>query len=63
MRSPEEQEVFLEHGRFGEEEQSLTKAGVPALVKIGLAIVGIGCVCIGAMVLFHVGRDDEGRSL
>jgi hypothetical protein len=60
MRSPDEQEEFLEHGRFGEGNRSLTLAGVPAFVKIGLAFIGVGCACIGAMVLFHIGRDDGG---
>jgi hypothetical protein len=60
MRSPDEQEEFLEHGRFGQGKQRHTRARVPALVKTGLAFIGVGCACIGAMALFHIGRDDGG---
>jgi hypothetical protein len=58
MRGPDEQEEFLEHGRFGEGEQSVRRVRLPPLVKVGFAFIGAGCFCIAAPVILRIGRDD-----
>jgi hypothetical protein len=63
MRSPGEQEDFLERGRFGEGESSVPAVQIPTLAKIGLVLIGIGCACIGVIVIFQIGRDDGGPFL
>ncbi len=59
MRSPEEQEDFLERGRFGEGDQGLT-ARIPLLVGVGLFCFVDGASCLAAMILLDIGRDDGG---
>jgi hypothetical protein len=44
MRSREEQEEFLQHGRFGEGKQSPTRTPVPCLVASGPVLVIAGLV-------------------
>jgi drug/metabolite transporter (DMT)-like permease len=60
MRSPREQEDFLEHGRFGEGDQKLHHTRVDRLVWIGLFFIVAGCACLGSAVIFGIGRDDGG---
>ncbi len=60
MRSPEEQEQFLEHGRFGEGAQAITCAKIHLLVWIGLTFLLVGAALLGWAVVFKVGRDDGG---
>jgi hypothetical protein len=59
MRSPREQEDFLERGRFGEGKQAPTSP-VPPLVGLGLFFIAVGCACLAAIVLLQLGRDDDG---
>jgi len=60
MRSPQEQEDFLEHGRFAEGEQSLGRTRVDRFVWLGLLSIATAGACFGSAVLFQVGRDDGG---
>ena len=63
MRSPEEQEDFLEHGRFGEGDQNLARTKLQVLVWIGLLFFAIAAACFGSIIAFQVGRDDGGPLL
>ena len=60
MRSPEEQEDFLEHGRFGEGTRTMARARVDQLVWIGLVILVAGGALLGSAALFNIGRGDGG---
>jgi hypothetical protein len=44
MRSPQEQDEFLEHGRFGEGHGNPIRTAFSAPVIIGLVLVAIGFV-------------------
>jgi hypothetical protein len=61
VRSPQEQDEFLERGRFGEGDEA--RNGVHRLVWIGLLSIVAGGTCLGAAVLFQIGRDDGGPFL
>jgi|HubBroStandDraft_3_1064219.scaffolds.fasta_scaffold914727_1 hypothetical protein len=63
MRSPEEQDDFLEHGRFNESRAKSDWSAFSTPVTIGLILVVIGFACIGIGVLFGIGRDDGGPFL
>jgi len=58
MRSTEEQEDFLEHGRFGEGTRKRVR--VDQLVWIGLLFLLVGAALFGSVVVFNIGRDDGG---
>ena len=55
MRDTERQEEFLEHGRFGEGEEALTRT------KIGRLLAA--AITFGSVVVFDIGRDDGGPLL
>lgn len=58
MRSPDEQEEFLKHGRFGDEKQKVAKARIPLLVKIGLDFIGMGCATLAtSAILAELARE------
>jgi hypothetical protein len=60
MRSPEQQDDFLEHGRFGEGEQAPKRSSVDRLVWIGLLFLAAAGALLGSAVVFKIGRDDGG---
>jgi hypothetical protein len=60
MRGPERQKEFLEHGRFGEGEESIARTKVDRLLRIGLIFLLAGAVILGSTVVFGIGRDDGG---
>jgi len=58
MRSPAEQEDYLESGRF-----EPTRSGLPKFdrsIWIGLLGIASGCAIFGAAVALGIGRDDGG---
>jgi uncharacterized membrane protein YjjP (DUF1212 family) len=63
MRSPQEQDDFLEHGRFDERRAKFDRPAFSTPVTIGLVLVAIGFACIGIAVLFGIGTDDGGPFL
>ena len=60
MRSPEEQEEFLEHGRFGEGPQEVATARIGKVLWIGLSFLFAAAALLGSAVGFKIGRDDGG---
>jgi hypothetical protein len=60
MRSPKEQDDFLEHGRFGEGAPSLIRTAFSTPVIIGLVLIALGSALAGIAVLLGIGRDDGG---
>jgi hypothetical protein len=60
MRSPEEQEDFLKHGRFGEGSQTIARSKIDKVLCIGLALLLAGGALLGSAVVFRIGRDDGG---
>ncbi|MGH9653323.1 MAG: hypothetical protein ACRD6B_07635 [Bryobacteraceae bacterium] len=60
MRAPDEQEDFLERGRFGEGKQRVGGNTLNPLVKWALIFFGITIVCIAVPVVLSIGRDDGG---
>ncbi|GEM_PF-6802309 len=56
-KSPEEQEDFLQHGRFGEGQPKVRRPLSP-LVKAAMVCFGLAIVSIAVPVLLHIGRDD-----
>lgn len=60
MRSPQEQEEFLKHPRFGEGNPSQIRTAFSKSVIIGFAMIAIGFLFIGSAVIFNIGRDDGG---
>jgi hypothetical protein len=63
MRDTERQEEFLEHGRFGEGEEALTRTKVGRLLWIGLFCLFAAAITFGSVVVFDIGRDDGGPLL
>jgi hypothetical protein len=59
MRSPEEQEDFLERGRFGQSDQTQNHIGIDPFVWAGLLFIVAGCACWGSLALFHIGGHDS----
>jgi hypothetical protein len=57
VHSQEEQEDFLAHGRFGDGE----RVEFNLLVKIGLAFLAMGCVCLGFIALMGPLGMRDGR--
>ena len=55
MRSPEQQDDFLEHGRFGEEEQAPRRSSEDQLVWIGLLFLAVA----GAPLVLSRSRCPE----
>jgi hypothetical protein len=60
VRKPEEQEEFLQHGRFGEGRPSQLRTAFSTPVIVGIAFIVLGFVMIGIAVVFKIGRDDGG---
>jgi hypothetical protein len=60
MRSPEEQEDFLKHGRFGEGTYTLARPKIDKFLWIGLAFLVAGAALLGSAIVFKIGRDDDG---
>jgi len=60
MRSPQEENEFLERGRFGEGEQSPSRIRVDGFLWIGLLFLAAAGACLGSTVVFRIGRDDGG---
>lgn len=60
VRSPQEQEDFLKHGRFGEGSPSQIRTAFSKSVIIGSAMIILGFLFIGTAVIFKIGRDDGG---
>ena len=60
MRSPREQEDFLERGRFND-DQVRSRLNPPLMA--GLLLIAAGATCLGVAALFHIGRDDGGPFL
>jgi hypothetical protein len=60
MRSPQEQEEYLEHGRFGDGKPNLTCARVSPMVVVGLLFVAAGGALMPVAALLGIGRDDGG---
>ncbi len=60
MRSPEEQEDFLKHGRFGEGARRMYRPKIDKVFGIGLAFLLVGAALLGSSVVFRIGRDDGG---
>ncbi len=60
MRSADEQEEFLERGRFGEGDQSPASIRVDRLFWIGLLFLIAAGAILGSPVVFRIGRDDGG---
>lgn len=60
MRSPEEQEDFLKHGRFGEGTQTIARPKIDKVFWIGVAFLLVGGTLLGSAVVFRIGRDDGG---
>src|ERR1700733_13069317 len=58
MRSPDEQEEFLEHGRFGEGKRS--GGPMPPLVRIALLLVLAAILFVAYPLLFEAGRSSHG---
>jgi hypothetical protein len=56
MRSPQEQDDFLNHGRFDEGNPSLIRTAV----IIGLVLIALGFALAGFSYLAGIGRDDGG---
>jgi hypothetical protein len=60
MRSPEEQQEFLEHGRYGEGVQAPKRIHLHRLVRAGLLSLFAGGTLFGLMIALNIGRDDGG---
>lgn len=60
MRSADEQTEFLEHGRFGEGDQSPTRVKVDRLFWIGLLFLVASGAILASAIVFRIGRDDGG---
>jgi hypothetical protein len=61
MRSPEEQEDFLKHGRFGEGTHTVTRRPkIDKVLWIGLAFLAASGALLGSAIVFRIGRDDGG---
>jgi hypothetical protein len=60
MRSPREQEQFLERGRFGEGKPSPIRTAFSKPVIIGIGLMIFGASLLGIAALFEIGRDDGG---
>jgi hypothetical protein len=60
MRSPKEQEEFLEHGRFGEGPQSIRRPRIDQFLWIGVIFLFAAGALLGSAVVFNIGRDDGG---
>lgn len=58
MRSPDEQERYLAHGRFVERNQ--VRLVYDRQLKLGILCIAIGAALMGALWLFNIGRDDGG---
>ena len=56
MRNAQEQEDFLNRGRFAEGNSSQ----ISKLVITGFAFIALGLLLAGATVVFKIGRDDGG---
>jgi hypothetical protein len=60
MRSPQEQEDFLERGRFGEGSPGLIRTAFSRPVIVGIGLIIFGASLLGIAALFKIGRDDGG---
>jgi hypothetical protein len=60
MRSPEEQEVFLQQGRFDEGEQSIARRKVPLMMISGVLLVATAIICL---VLPELHRAHEAMEI
>ena len=60
MRSTEEQEDFLQNGRFDEGEQSVTRRTIPLMMISGVLLVATAVTCL---VLPELHRANEGMKV
>lgn len=65
MRSPEEQEDFLQQGRFRMGERAQVREVFPRgrLLRLGLILLGTGGIAILAVVLLGGSLEDSGPSI
>ena len=60
MRSPEEQEAFLQHGRFSMGGRAREVFPRGRLLRLGLILLGTGGIAILAVVLLGGSLEDSG---
>ena len=73
MRTPDEQDEWLERGRFAEGRREVAETcsrpariveqvreALNSLVMWSFILFGMGFVCAAATVVFKIGRDDGG---
>jgi hypothetical protein len=60
LRTPEEQEQFLEHARFGKDQHDLIRGAVPRgkLLRCGLAFISAAVIPFLAVVALGGGLED-----
>jgi hypothetical protein len=60
MRSSDQQDDFLQHGRFGEGPQTLSRRRVHPPLWIGLVCFGAAAIFVGVIKVFQIGGHDVG---
>jgi len=60
VRSAQEQEDFLNRGRFGDGVPSQIRTAFSRLVIIGFAFIALALLFMSTAVVFKIGRDDGG---